>query len=145
MPDPLLITKIIETTTEDALVYLKRQQLALQKQLNDQELINRALYESLLNTGFLTTSSTTPASIISTTTSFLDSIKNKFNLNNALSNTASNSATAQSANPLGAMLPFGDMLKGINSIISSLFGSEYWMYWAMALAIGKAIISLNDF
>ncbi len=143
MPDPLFLTTILETTTEDTLAYLKRQQLAIQKQLLDQELLNRALYERLLNTGFLTTSSTTPASIFSTSTSFLDSIKNKFNLNNALTTTAINSATSKAVNPLAAMLPYGDMLNGINSIISSLFGSEYWMYWALALAIGKQNILIG--
>lgn len=134
------ITKIMKTTTEDPLELLKRQQSAIQKQLLNQELLNKHLYESLFNAGFLTTTRYTTIAQHSST-NFLDSIKQKLNFNNALSTSTDSSVIAKpnNLNPLAAMMPFGDIFKGINSILSSLFGSEYWIYWLMALTIGKQI------
>ena len=135
MSDTLLIKKLIETSTYDTLDYLKQQQLAIQKQLMEQEILNKNLYERLFNSGFLTTASTT----LATSTSFLESIKKKFNLNDKDSSTSEPSVTntGSSANILSSILPFGDMLNGISQIFTKLFGSEYWMYWFLAIFIGN--------
>jgi hypothetical protein len=137
--DSSLIAKIIRATTEDPLELLKLQQSAIQKQLLNQELMNKHLYESLFNAGFLTTTKYTTIGQPSASTNFLDSIKQKFNLNSPLSTSTDNSIVSQAnnMNPLAAMMPLGDLFKGMNSILSSLFGSEYWMYWLIALAMGK--------
>lgn len=137
MSESLLIPKLIETSTFNTLDYLKQQQLAIQKQLMEQEILNKNLYERLFNSGFLTTASTT----LATSTSFLDSIRKKFNLNDNESSTSEPNVTkAQSgANILSALLPFGDMMSGISQIFTKLFGSEYWMYWFLAIFIGKII------
>jgi hypothetical protein len=138
MPDSIILNKLLETTTENTIEYLKQQQREIKKQLMEQEVLNKSLYESILKYGFprneATIATTVPS--IASSTSLLDSLKQKFNLlTTAASNTAAPSAPVSNINSLTSLLPFGDMLSGIGSVFQKLFGSEYWVYWLLAILI----------
>ena len=150
--DSSILNRLVETSTENTLEYLKQQQRVIQRQLVEQEVMNKNLYESLFKFGLLnnqnsltTTSSSSQA--YETSTTFLDSLKQKFNNFNSVATTSSNPGVFTSPmsnlnSQLSSLLPFPDMLKGMGSVLNKLFGSEYWMYWLLALLMGAVFTCL---
>ena len=128
-------TKITSTMTENALDLLKYQQSQLQKQLLKQELLNANLYQSLLDSGILSSNSeaafkAASNQITTTTSNIFDILKNRGYLNQ---NSHGPNSTLEK---LQSFLPRGDMFSGFSSIFERLFGSKFWLYVLLAILMG---------
>ena len=124
MSKSLILDKLMETTTsENTLELLKKQQEQIQRQLQQQELINNNLYQSLINSGILKRITT------STTANIFDSLQqNHFTLNEYEAPTTLANLLNNYKNPLTSLLPFSDMFNGMSSVFERLFGSKLMIY-----------------
>lgn len=141
MSDSLILNKLIETTTsESAIEFLKKQQEQLQRQLEQQELLNQNLYKSLLDSGLLRQATT------STVANLYDSFRQNhytFNPNQYSPPTTLSSLINHNLNynnglvggGLNSLLPFNEMFNGMGSVIEKLFGGKFWIYGIIAIFI----------
>lgn len=128
----------VPTTTESQLDVLRRQQEELQRQLLKQEILNTNLYQSLIDSGFLRSSSTSTSTVVANNILDLfgknrNSLMNNFNNKNVAS--TFDSATSNLTN-LASILPLGDMFSSLGSVFEKLFGTKFWIYMLFAILIG---------
>ena len=112
-----LLNTILETATDSALVALKTQQKLMEKKLNDQETINKDLYEKIFESGIL--GDGTSHVVISNITSVLTTSARSIlgNENRELIHDYSGGRT----DLISSMLPFNDMIRGRYNIIFAIF------------------------
>ena len=124
MSSSLILNGILSTTTENTLEILRQQQNELQKQLIEQQSLNKDLYKTLIKSGILKRVSTT------TVSSFLEQLReNGFELEDDLSNSRnSGNRPFYDGNKMHPLLPLNEMLNGISSVFEKLFGSKFWIY-----------------
>lgn len=130
-------TKITSTMTENALELLKYQQSQLQKQLLKQELLNANLYQSLLDSGILSSNSEAAFKeasnqITTTASNVLNILKNR----GFLGQNVNHDSNISPLEKLQSFLPLNDMFSGFSSIFEKLFGTKFWLYALLAILTG---------
>lgn len=135
-------TKFTTTQTENALELLKYHQSQLEKKLLQQELINANLYQSLIDSGYIT-HRTASSSTVSSNLNILDMLKGKNGLKTSSSLT--NSDSSSSLNGLSSMLPLNDVFTGLTNVFEKFFGTKMWIYVLLAIVIASFLIFIFCF
>ncbi len=135
MSESLILNSLLKTTTtENTLELIKNQQELLKKELQEQQIINKKFYQSIIDSGILKqiTSSTSPNIIDSFQANHYTNNQNEYIPPTTLANLISNN---KNNNGINSMLPFNDMFTGMGSVFEKLFGSKFWIYAFIALFI----------
>lgn len=161
-----IIDSIIATTTrlsstiahssEHSIDFLKQQQMLIKQHLENQQLLNNNLYESLLNTGLMKHDAAAASSngvnhlnslgssLATSTAKMTNNILDLLRQNRAVSNSFSNLGFGSSSTPsnslmggnLTSMLPLGDLFTNLSGVFERLFGTKFWIYALIAILSG---------
>ena len=142
-------TQVTTKLTENALELLKYQQSQLEKKLLQQELINANLYQSLIDSGYIT-NRIGSTSTTSNNLNILEMLKQRGILNNHNNNSINkngitSSDSSNSVNGLASMLPLNDVFTGLSTVFEKFFGTKMWIYILLAFFIASIFLFIFCF